>query len=81
MKENGYRFQDSSHNNYVLLNNELWRIIGIFEFEQKNLIKLIKVNSIGEFKWDSKNKNDKHGIDILRTKKQAFLVKQIIITY
>ncbi len=58
VKENGYRFEGSSPNNYVLLNNELWRIIGIFEFEQKNLIKLIKVNSIGEFKWDSKNIND-----------------------
>ncbi len=57
-KENGYRFEGSSPNNYVLLNNELWRIIGIFELEQKNLIKLIKANSIGEFKWDGKNINN-----------------------
>lgn len=49
--ENGYRFQGFSPRNYVWFNNEMWRVIGVFDSNShgvsgKNLVKLIRVNSI-----------------------------------
>ncbi len=54
----GYRYEGANPKNYVTFNNELWRIIGIFEVETssgeiESLIKLIRNESIGNIKWDT----------------------------
>ena len=49
-----YRYIGPSPDNYVQFNNELWRIIGIFDGK----LKLIRKDSIGNIAWDSNNKND-----------------------
>ena len=43
------RYYGSNPNNYVLFNNELWRIIGVFG----NNVKLVRSESLGSLSWDS----------------------------
>ena len=47
------RYYGSTPNNYVIFNNELWRIIGVFG----NNVKLIRKDSLGRFSWDSSESN------------------------
>ncbi len=58
-----YRYIGKDPNNYVLFNDELWRIIGIFNTDDgtgefKERVKLIKNESIGNMAWDTNGKND-----------------------
>lgn len=60
--ENGYRYEGKNPNNYVRFNNELWRIIGVFEVETtsgttEQLVKLIRNESIGNIVWDTSGYN------------------------
>ena len=63
VNENGYRYEGKNPNNYIWFNNELWRIIGVFDSTShgqagQNLVKLIKSESIGGLSWDkSSNRN------------------------
>ena len=47
----GYRYEGSNPNNYILFNDELWRIIGVFDSTTHgadgNLVKIIRNDSIG----------------------------------
>ena len=61
VNENGYRYEGSNPNNYVMFNNELWRIIGVFDtevaksagtFETQSLTKIIRNESIGGYAFD-----------------------------
>ena len=58
VNENGYRYEGSNPYNYVLFNNELWRIIGVFETTladgttKQNLTKIIRNESIGGYAYD-----------------------------
>ncbi len=52
VQENGYRYEGKNPNNYVWFNNELWRIIGVFDENShgqsgQNLVKIIRNDSIG----------------------------------
>ena len=52
-----YRYRGASSKNYVTFNGETWRILGVFPTDDgtgkiENRIKLIKDQSIGEYKWD-----------------------------
>ena len=52
-----YRYRGANPKNYVIFNNEVWRIIGVFPVDDgngniENRIKLIKDQSIGERYWD-----------------------------
>ena len=62
VKENGYRYEGKDPNNYVLFNNELWRIIGVFDSsthgQSGNLTKIIRNDSIGSYAWHKSNTND-----------------------
>ncbi len=69
INDTGYRFEGSNPNNYVMFNNELWRIIGVFSTEYDsnnggtanttdNLVKIIRDDSIGALVWDKSNTND-----------------------
>ncbi len=52
--ENGFRYTGENPNNYVLFNDELWRMIGIFDGK----IKIIRNESIGSIEWNSSDIND-----------------------
>ena len=51
------RYYGSNPNNYVSFNNELWRIIGVFD----NNVKLMRKNYLGWFSWDSSDSNVNNG--------------------
>ena len=58
-----YRYEGSNPNNYVLFNDELWRIIGVFNVEtesngKQDLVKLIRAQALDGLVWDSSSKND-----------------------
>ena len=60
---NNLRYIGADPNNYVLFNNELWRIIGVFSEDThgvsgEKLVKIIKSESLGSMVWDSANTND-----------------------
>ena len=55
-----YRYIGSNPNNYVIFNNEVWRIIGVFPVvnakgETENRIKIVRDEHIGRYSWDNKN--------------------------
>ena len=63
VNENGYRYEGKDPNNYIWFNNELWRIIGVFDEDShgqsgQNLVKIIRNDSIGGLAWHKSNKND-----------------------
>ena len=59
-EDNNLRYVGANPNNYVTFNNELWRIIGVFNNIENGSgtkearIKLIRDESIGEYSWDNK---------------------------
>ena len=58
-----YRYIGNDPYNYVIFNNELWRIIGVFTVEdasgnKEQRIKIIRNESIGSKAWDSNNVNE-----------------------
>ena len=60
VNENGNRYEGKDPNNYIWFNNELWRIIGVFDEEShgvsgQNLVKIIRADSIGGLTWGSNN--------------------------
>ncbi len=67
--DTGYRYEGENPNNYIMFNNELWRIIGVFSTEYdinndrivdttNNLVKIIREESIGAFSMNNINTND-----------------------
>ena len=63
VNEKGYRYEGKAPNNYIWFNNELWRIIGVFDDSShgqsgQNLVKIIRKDAIGGLAWDSGNVND-----------------------
>ena len=59
----GYRYEGKDPNNYIYFNNELWRIIGVFDssshgVSNTNLVKIIRNDSIGGYAWHNSNTND-----------------------
>ena len=61
--DTGYRYEGKDPNNYVYFNNELWRIIGVFDssshgVSNTNLVKIIRNESIGGYAWHKSNTND-----------------------
>ena len=58
--DNNLRYIGANPNNYVLFNDELWRIIGIFDENTHGvagteLVKIIRDESIGNYSWDNKS--------------------------
>ena len=58
--DHNIRYIGANPNNYVTYNNELWRIIGVFNNidngsgTKETRIKLIRDESIGKYSWDNK---------------------------
>ncbi len=56
-----YRYIGADPNNYVKFNDELWRIIGVFDTDDgtgkvEKRLKIIRNESIGDYSWDNKDK-------------------------
>ena len=49
-----YRYIGADPDNYIEFNNELWRIIGIFDGQ----LKIIRNESLSEMEWDVNSQND-----------------------
>ena len=63
VNENGYRYEGKNPNNYIYFNNELWRIIGVFDSSSHGksgqyLTKIIRNDSLGGYAWDKSNRNN-----------------------
>ncbi len=63
VNEKGYRYEGKNPNNYVWFNNELWRIIGVFDSAShgvsgKNLVKIIRADTLDGLAWDRNDVND-----------------------
>ena len=55
-----YRYIGTNPNNYIMFNDELWRIIGVFTVDdgtgkQEERLKIIRNESIGNYSWDNKD--------------------------
>lgn len=61
------RYVGSNPKNYILFNDETWRIIGIFNVyntetsSNEELVKIIRNESLGEYVWDTSASNDNSG--------------------
>lgn len=69
VKENGYRYEGDNPNNYIWFNNELWRIIGVFDssshgLEGESLVKIIR-DPIGAYAFNSSKFSDSAVKDLL----------------
>ena len=63
VNENGYRYEGKNPNNYIYFNNELWRIIGVFDASSHGktgeyLTKIIRNDSLGGYAWDKSGNNN-----------------------
>ena len=67
--DTGYRYEGANPNNFVIFNNELWKIIGVFSTEydanndgtidkSNNLVKIIRDETVGVLTWNKSNIND-----------------------
>ena len=59
----GIRYEGKDPNNYIWFNNELWRIIGVFDENShgvsgQNLVKIIRADSIGGLAWDKNGESN-----------------------
>ena len=65
------RYVGSTPNNYISFNDEIWRIIGVFNVynndtkKNEKLVKIIRNESLGNYSWDSSDSsiNDGKGIN------------------
>ena len=81
VNENGYRYEGKAPNNYIWFNNELWRIIGVFDENShgqsgQNLVKIIRNNSIGGLAWHKSNTNDWTAASLMNLLNGAYLNSQ-----
>ena len=80
------RYVGSNPNNYILFNNEIWRIIGIFNVyntetnKYEKLTKIVRNKSLGQYSWNTSlpEINDGWGIDEWS---QADLMTELNIDY
>ena len=81
VSENGYRYEGKDPNNYIWFNNELWRIIGVFDSAShgvsgQNLVKIIRADSIGGLAWHKSNTNDWTASSLMNLLNGAYLNSQ-----
>ena len=81
VQENGYRYEGKNPNNYIWFNNELWRIIGVFDaathgVSSQNLVKIIRADSIGGLAWHKSNTNDWTASSLMNLLNGAYLNSQ-----
>ena len=79
--DTGYRYEGKDPNNYIWFNNELWRIIGVFDEAShgqsgQNLVKIIRNESIGGLIWDKLNTNGWSQSSLMNLLNGAYLNSQ-----
>ena len=80
------RYVGANPNNYVTFNDEIWRIIGIFNIfnvetnQYENLVKIIRNDSLGEYSWDTSESTINGGRGINEWS-QADLMTELNIDY
>ena len=80
------RYVGTSPKNYIIFNNEMWRIIGIFNVynvetnKTEKLVKIIRNDSLGDYSWDSSEStiNSGYGVNEWR---QADLMTELNTDY
>ena len=78
VSENGYRYEGKNPNNYIWFNNELWRIIGVFDENShgqsgQNLVKIIRADSLGGLAWHKSVINDWTAASLMNLLNGAYL--------
>ena len=78
VNENGYRYEGKNPNNYVLFNDELWRVIGVFSMETEagnaeNLVKLIRNDTLDGLDWNWYNNNNWSSATLQQTLNNGYL--------
>jgi len=78
VEQEAYRYQGVDPNNYIKFNNELWRIIGVFEVEDSNgnvdyLTKIIKYDILDVLAFDVDMKNNWENSNLQKTLNNAYL--------
>ena len=78
VNENGYRYEGKNPNNYVLFNDELWRVIGVFSMKTasgntQNLVKLIRNDILDGLAWNSSGSNDWSSAKLQQTLNNGYL--------
>ena len=78
VNENGYRYEGKNPNNYVLFNDELWRVIGVFSMETasgntENLVKLIRNDTLDGLAWNSSSNNNWSSAKLQQTLNNGYL--------
>ena len=78
VNENGYRYEGKNPNNYVLFNDELWRVIGVFSMKTasgntENLVKLIRNETLDGLAWHGSNTNDWSSAKLQQTLNNGYL--------
>ena len=61
-----YRYIGANPNNYVKFNDELWRIIGVFDVDDgtgkiEKRMKIIRNEKIGDYSWDNSTTESNYG--------------------
>ena len=90
-KDENLRYVGTSPKNYLKFNNEIWRIVGVFnnittideeqgKEKKESLVKIVRNESLGDYSWDSSesSKNDGFGINEWR---QADLMTELNTDY
>ena len=78
VNENGYRYEGKNPNNYVLFNDELWRVIGVFSMQTasgttENLVKLIRNETLDGLAWNSSSNNNWSAATLQQTLNNGYL--------
>ena len=78
VNENGYRYEGKNPNNYVLFNDELWRVIGVFSMKTasgntQNLVKLIHNETLDGLAWNSSYSNNWSSAKLQQTLNNGYL--------
>ncbi len=81
-----YRYSGETPNNYVLFNDELWRIIGVFDdnshgVTDTNLVKIIKEEKIGNYMFDNKVDNYGNGYNSWSDDSGGAEINQLLNSY
>ena len=64
------RYVGASPKNYLKFNDEIWRIIGVFNVynvetkKYENLVKIVRNDSLGDYSWDSSESSTNNGTGV-----------------
>ena len=75
------RYVGANPNNYISFNNEIWRIIGIFNVynneigRTEKLVKIIRNDSLGNYSWDTAESSINYGYRVNEWSQAALMIE------